>query len=137
MAKRGKGNEDEKKKHKAACNLTAGELEAKIGDYFSRCGETGWKPNWQGLAVFLGETSQTLTCWAEGGRGTDAESARLLKKAADTISDQLQQRTDSMAMISVKQTLYGGFAEKPRENSDRKVTIEVKFGGKGEDEYGK
>ncbi|MPM31072.1 hypothetical protein SDC9_77625 [bioreactor metagenome] len=122
---------------KALCNLSADELSLKIGAYFSHCGETGWKPNWQGFAVFLGETSETLTRWMEGGSGEEAEIARLLKKAADTISDQLQQRTDSMAMISVKQTLYGGFAEKPRENSDRQVTIQVRFGGKDKEAYGK
>jgi len=133
VAKRKIGSDGERKSQKVPCAFTADKLEGKIGAYFSHCEEIGWKPNWQGLSVFLGEASDTLAQWMEG----EAEIAQILKKAADTISDQLQQRTDSMAMISVKQTLYGGFADKPKENSDRQVTIRVHFGGKDEEAYGK
>jgi hypothetical protein len=83
-------------------------------DYLSTCSDAGKKPTWQGLAGFVGVTSGTLNEWMNNKESLYTPGLSVvLKKTADAISDQLQQRTDCMAMISMKQPLYGGFVDKP------------------------
>ncbi len=59
----------------------------------------------------------------------------MLRKAADAISDRLQQRTDSMAVLSVKQPLFGGFLDRAQQGGgDGTVSIVVTVEGRGEAE---
>lgn len=109
-------------------------------DYLQSCADNAKKPTWQGLAGFVGVTSGTLNEWMNNRDGTYTPGlAVVLKKTADAISDQLQQRTDCMAMISMKQPLYGGFIDKPAQQ-DASISINVNFGQsaqKDSAEYGK
>ncbi|MPM69101.1 hypothetical protein SDC9_116045 [bioreactor metagenome] len=67
--------------------------------------------------------------------------ADVLRKAADAISDRLQQRTDSMAVLSVKQPLYGGFLDRTQSaGSEHAVRIQVTVGAQDDPqaaEFGK
>lgn len=102
---------------------------AACGEYFSQCDESGRKPTWQGLAGHLGVSSRRLNLWLKG-EGAVSET---LRKAADAISDRLQQRTDSMAVLSVKQPLYGGFLERAQAGGgDGQLRIVVTVDGRGD-----
>lgn len=112
--------------------LQPAELAAKCTEYLDRCDALQRRPTWQGLAGFVNVTSEMLT-----GRLRDepgGEASKILQKAADAISDRLQQRTDSMAVLSVKQPLYGGFLDRAQASGDAQISIVVTVGGKGEKE---
>lgn len=123
---------------------TADALQEKCKTYIDYSKEVDEKPTWQGLAGYLDVTSETLTIWLqdknrESNSTTQAVSA-VLKKTADQISHRLQQRTDSMALLSMNQPLYGGFTNRPDGNSGGVVAIQVSFGHSDEKvvmEYGK
>lgn len=107
---------------------SAAALQGLVTGYFARCDELQRKPTWQGLAGHVGVTSEKLTAWLQGELGEGVREA--LQQAADELSDRLQQRTDSMAMLSIKQPIFGGFADRARESGGQ-VSIEVTVGGKG------
>jgi len=118
-------------KTKDAQQFSADALWGKCKDYFALCDELQRKATWQGLAGAVGVTSETLTRWRQAETGQVSE---VLKKAADALSDRLQQRTDSMAMLSIKQPLYGGFLDRAQAGGDGQISIQVTVGGKGEKE---
>ena len=107
-----------------------GELYAKIDEYFEHCAANKKRPNKQGLAGYLGVVSDTLTEWANNPDGKYGELSVAIKKAYDRISDLLQQRTDAMAIISVKQPCYGGFVDKPNDTQDVRINVKLSFDGK-------
>lgn len=120
------------------------DVAAKCRDYLDLCDATGRKPTWQGLAGYLDVTAETLTVWYKDGNRDSSSATQavslILKKVADALSDRLQQRTDCMAMISVKQPLYGGFIDRPEAGVGGSVNIQVNIGqsdGKVVAEYGK
>lgn len=93
------------------------------------CDALGRKPTWQGLAGHAGVTSAVLSAWLR----EEGEAGGALQKAADFISDRLQQRTDSMAVLSVKQPLYGGFLDRAQgTGGEGTISIVVTMGGKKE-----
>ena len=106
-------------------------LEMKVNDYFEDCLAENRKPNKQGLAVYLGVESETLDTWAS----RDNRFSPAIRKAYNRMSDMFQQRTDSMAMLSIKQPCYGGFTDKPAVSAD-KMKIDVKISGGGADPFG-
>lgn len=113
-------------------------LEKKCGDYFAQCEEKGRNPTWQGLAGHLGVTSGTLTRWLRDE--ADGKRREALQKAADSISDRLQQRTDTMATLSMRQPIFGGFADRAGSGGEGQVKIIVTVSGCGEkeaEEFGK
>jgi len=105
-------------------------LETKVNDYFENCLKENRKPNKQGLAVYLNVESETIDEWA----GRDNKFSPLIRKAYNRMSDMFQQRTDSMAMLSIKQPCYGGFIDKPTASAD-KMKIDVKISGAGADPF--
>lgn len=105
------------------------EMAAGCAEYFAQCDALGRRPTWQGLAGYLNMTSEALTARLRDGKGDEA--GVILRKAADAISDRLQQRTDSMAVLSVKQPIYGGFLDRAQGAGDGAVSIKVTVGGKG------
>lgn len=108
--------------------MTAAAIQKLAAGYFARCDELQRKPTWQGLAGHVGVTSETLTAWFQGELGRGVREA--LQQAADELSDRLQQRTDSMAMLSIKQPIFGGFADRTKESGGGQISIEVTVGGK-------
>jgi hypothetical protein len=117
-------------KAKDAQKLTAKALSVKCTDYFAQCDELQRKPTWQGLAGYLNVTSETLSGWLQDEQG---EVCTALKKVTDALSDRLQQRTDAMAMLSIKQPMFGGFLDRTRESGDGQISIHVTV-GKGDEE---
>ncbi len=104
------------------------EIREKCSEYLSRCDESGRRPTWQGLAGEMGVTSDILnTCLSEGGPSGEA-----LRMAADAISDRLQQKSDSMSVLAIKQPVFGGFMDRGRPDGEGKLNIVVTVGGKGE-----
>ncbi|NCB52729.1 MAG: hypothetical protein EOM54_12770 [Clostridia bacterium] len=112
---------------------TVKSLETKVNAYFASCAEENKKPNKQGLAVYLNVFSETLDDWAK--ESAFPGFSPVIKKAFNRMSDLFQQRTDSMAMISVRQPCYGGFVDKPAVSADS-LRIEVKIDGCGADPFG-
>ena len=51
-----------------------------------------------------------------------------IKKAVDRMSDLFQQRTDAMAIISMKQPSYGGFVDRPS-NQASEIPIKITISG--------
>lgn len=140
-------NQQIKSKHSGMAGklmYSADQLSEKCKAYIDHSKEVDEKPTWQGLAGWLDITSETLTIWLQdknrmSDSTTQAVSA-VLKKTADQISHRLQQRTDSMALLSMNQPLYGGFTNRPDAGSGGLVAINVSFGqsdGKIVAEYGK
>ncbi len=112
--------------------------EKRCAAYFALCDGKGRNPTWQGLAGHLGVTSGTLTRWLRDE--TDEGRREALHKAADFISDRLQQRTDTMATLSMRQPIFGGFADRGRESGEGQVKILVTVegcGAKEAEEFGK
>lgn len=107
--------------------MTAPALAAVCADYFEKCDGEGRRPTWQGLAGAADVTSSTLTRWLRAGEGDTL--SEILQKAADAISDRLQQRTDSMAVLSVKQPLFGAFLDRTQAGGEGTLTVEVTVGG--------
>ena len=106
-----------------------GELYAKIEEYFAYCEANKKHPNKQGLAAYLGVVSDTLTEWANNPDGKYGELSVAIKKAYDRMSDLLQQRTDAMAIISLKQPCYGGFIDRPKDTQDIQINVKLKLDG--------
>ena len=105
------------------------QLWTMCAQYLSQCDELGRKPTWQGLAGHIGISSARLSIWLK----ENGQVGEVLRRAADAISDRLQQRTDSMAVLSVKQPLYGGFLDRAQTGGgEGTVRIEVTVGGKGD-----
>jgi len=110
---------------------TAEQIQDKCQSYLTTCDTTDRKPTWQGLAGYLDVTSETLTIWLQDKNANESlqtkQVSAVLKKVADSLSDRLQQRTDCMAMISVKQPLYGGFVDRPDMGAGGAVTVNFSF----------
>jgi hypothetical protein len=110
------------------------EIEAVSEAYINECIEAGKRPTMEGLAGRLGVTSDVLKVWSKQGtddKDTHKERRIALKKAADRMSDTLQQGKDPMSIFLLKQPQYGGFADKqPEVSGGDSVHIKVSFGGK-------
>lgn|SRR5512145_462762 len=111
---------------------TADELETKIAEYFQYCEDKDRKANLQGLAVYLGVCTDTLNEWKNNTEDKYIMLSGPIKKAITKMSDLFQQRTDAMAIISMKQPTYGGFIDRPGMES-KDVEIRLKIETKGND----
>lgn len=101
----------------------AARLEQKCRQYFDACDSAGRRYTRPGLALALGVDSWTLSRWEEGDPG-GTQVRRVLRRAMDRIADGLQQRTDSVASLLLKQPCYGGGGE----SGGEAVRIRVTFG---------
>ena len=113
------------------------EIEDTAQAYIDECIEAGKRPTMEGLAGRLGVTSDVIKVWmrkpetSTTGKDTHKERRIALKKAADRMTDALQQGKDPMSIFLLKQPQYGGFADKQAEgNGGNDVHIKVSFGGK-------
>lgn len=115
---------------------TAAELEEKCRAYLSECDskEPKHKPTWQGFAVYLGVSSDTLTNWMNDKKGCNSDVSHVLKLFADETSDRLQQRTDAMSIFALKQPCYGGFMDRPVDHGDGQINVNVRFGNMSDKE---
>lgn len=115
--------------------LDALEIEEIATRYFEACAMTGRRPSKPGLALALNVSVDTMDRWLKpsDSEKTDKHKERraVIKKALARMSDELQQRTDSMALFLLKQPCYGGYTDKPaNEHSGDQVHIKVTFGGR-------
>lgn len=104
--------------------LTAEELADGIDAYFRKCEETGRKPTKPGLCSSLKISTSTWDNWRryakENGnsglsrvtRDKYSEYAWPMEDALQRMSDELQQRTDSMATFLLRQECYGGYTDR-------------------------
>lgn len=107
-------------------------LQSKVNAYFADCVEKAQRANKHGLAVYLDVMSQTVDEWRVNKDGRYDEFAPIIKKAHDRITNLFQQRTDAMAIISLKQPCYGGFIDKPVD-SNKEININVKLSAEDAD----
>jgi hypothetical protein len=101
-------------------------LQAKVNGYFEYCKDNNRKANQQGLSVYLDICLDTINEWVRNEDNKYPEFSETIKKAFSRMSDEFQQRTDAMAIISLKQPCYGGFVDRP-DTSAKDVNITVKI----------
>jgi len=105
-------------------------LESLCDEYFRRCDKEGKRYTLPGLALAVGVAPDTLLEWArEGGGAYDPRTAQVVHMALARMSDALQQRSDSMAIFSLKQPCYGGYTEGRGKEKKGALSVNVSFGG--------
>lgn len=106
-------------------------------EYFQYCIDKERKPTIEGLAIHMDITSETLLIWmnadnSDGKEIYNPHVSEVLKKARDYLTDNLQQRSDAMAVFSLKQPRYGGYSDKQQIDSNNKTEILFKVAAIGE-----
>lgn len=104
--------------------LSAVQLADGIDSYLNQCEEAKRKPTKPGLCNYLGISTKTLDNWAkqaeeaENGTAKDVVGNKYrayafpIKRAQQAMADELEQRTDTMALFLLKQSWYGGYTDK-------------------------
>lgn len=110
---------------------TGEELERLCGSYFAQCGEEGKKYTRPGLILHLGISEEIFDAWAGNAGGKYPEASLVLKKAILQMRDDLEQRSDTMSLFRLKQSCYGGYTDRPVEDTGKEIRISVSFGAKG------
>lgn len=115
--------------------LGALEIEEIATKYFEACAMTGRRPSKPGLALALNVSVDTMDRWLKPADSEKAdrhkERRAVIKKALARMSDELQQRTDSMALFLLKQPCYGGYTDKPQgDGAGDTLHVKVTFGGR-------
>lgn len=117
---------------KGKTKYNAEELQSKYKDYINYCKDVTRKPTWEGFAVFIDVCSETLMNWlnakSEDDRSYNPDVVDTLKKIQDSFVDNLLQRTDVMAVFSLKQSRYGGYADKQQIDTNSDVNISFNLG---------
>jgi hypothetical protein len=120
--------------------LTPQQLADGVDEYFAMCKETGRKPTRPGLCNHLGITTGTWDKWNRGGQGDSGEKKGLVKgdsikqytliakRAQQQMSDELEQRTDTMALFLLKQAFYGGYTDKADTSAAGNLSVNITFG---------
>jgi hypothetical protein len=120
--------------------LTPQQLADGVDEYFAMCKETGRKPTRPGLCNHLGITTGTWDKWNRGGQGDGGEKKGLVKgdsirqysliakRAQQQMSDELEQRTDTMALFLLKQAFYGGYTDKTDNSAAGNLSVSITFG---------
>lgn len=119
---------------------TKEELNNKCNQYFSQCDDDGKKYTKPGLILYLDIAESTFNLWVSNDKGKYGEVSGVLKRAMLRMQDDLEQRADTMSLFRLKQPCYGGYADKPTEDSGHGLQVNVSFGsgdGKVAIEYGK
>lgn len=115
-------------------------LESKCKQYFSICDDDGKKYTLPGLILYLDIAESTFHLWVSDDKGDYGELSKVLKKAILRMRDDLEQRADTMSLFRLKQCCYGGYSDRPVEDSGHGIQVNVSFGkgdGKVAAEYGK
>lgn len=80
----------------------------------------------------LNVSVDTMDRWLKGDNDRNRGRRAVIKKALARMSDEIQQRTDAMAIFLLKQPCYGGYSDKASDTTgEGEVHIRVTFGGKG------
>lgn len=126
-----KGTGQDWRKGKLA--LTPEQVKEVFEEYTAYCGDSKRRPTWEGFAVKLGISSETLMLWlnakSEEDKAYNPEMVEQLKKVRDWLTDDLQQRTDSMAVFSLKQPRYGGYTDRQAVENSGVVKLDVVIKG--------
>lgn len=104
------------------------DLDSKCESYFAHCKEVDRFPTKPGLALWIGISVDTYDKWCKGEGSGHKALAAILKKAEARMSDDLQQRKDTMALFLLKQPCYGGYADKQQDTGSNAISINVSFG---------
>lgn len=124
--------------------LTAQQLADGIEDYFKDCETRNRKPTKPGLCNFLGISTSTWDNWMREGEGKAVKRSLKcgetgesrynayiwpMKKALQRMTDELEQRVDTMALFLLKQPSYGGYTDKAGENPmGGNLAVTISFG---------
>lgn len=126
-----KGTGQDWRKGKLA--LTPEQVRETFEEYTGYCNDNKRRPTWEGFAVRLGISSETLMLWlnakSEEDKAYNPEMVEQLKKVRDWLTDDLQQRTDSMAVFSLKQPRYGGYTDRQAVENSGVVKLDVVIKG--------
>lgn len=108
---------------------TAPELDRACAEYFAGCDsqEPPRQPTLPGLLLYLGVTQKDWKAWEEGGAGY-SKHPPIVEKALLEIRDRLEQRKDAGAIFLLKQKPYGGYSDRPIDESTGGIKIAVTFG---------
>ncbi|MEA4895128.1 MAG: hypothetical protein VB064_07680 [Oscillospiraceae bacterium] len=122
---------------KGKLTYTAEQLQDKYKDYIAHCKAEPRKPTWEGYAGYIDIASETLLMWmnakSEEDKAYNPEVVETLKKIQDSFIDNLLQRTDAMAVFSLKQPKYGGYTDKQQIEGKQDIKIHVTVGGLTDD----
>lgn len=112
--------------------FTPKELLERFSAYLESCDASGWKPTWEGFGECVGLPSSALLAAlgaAEDEPGFDPKMSEALRKIQDGLVNRLLQRSDSMAVLCLKQPRYGGYADKPAASGNDTLRIEFTIRG--------
>ena len=110
-------------------------LEERCNSYFADCTERDRKPTRPGLCLWLDISEDTFKNY-ERGEGGYKRLSPPIKKAMQRIQDDLEQRTDTMSLFRLKQPCYGGYTDKPSNDSGQ-LNVNITFGGGDAGSFGK
>ena len=113
----------------------AAALRAQCDAYFDACDAAGRRYTRPGLFVALDLTEETAQAWLEDDSKKYAPLAAELRRGLLRIVDALEQRDDNRSLFLLKQPCYGGYRDKPTEDSSGTMEVRVSFQGAG-DTYG-
>ena len=121
-----------------AFNYTPAEMQQRIDTYFDDCAEAGKKPTVPGLCLRLGITVRQYTLLLqayndeterEGRRSLQLKHLAQLERAKMRMTDLLENDTSSMAMLRLKQSIYGGYSGRAQEEDNGTVNVAIKLKG--------
>jgi len=104
----------------------------RFSDYLGSCDASGWKPTWEGFAGYLGRSSAFLLGLLRAKEGDalfSPEMSEAMQLVQDALVNRLLQRSDTMAVFSLKQPRYGGYADKPALPGGESLKIEFTLRG--------
>ena len=123
---------DKGRRRQSEARYSNEELEGRCGEYFARCEEDGRKSTRPGLMLALGLTEERFSAWLCNEEGRYPEESEVLQRAMLRMRDELEQRSDTKSVFLLKQRCYGGYTDRPGEETGREVKIAVTFGGSAE-----
>lgn len=121
MAKRGR-----KRKY-----LSAYDFEAAVDKYIKECKENGDFPDLAGMRLYLGVSRTTIERYCEGDDEEAARYRAIMDKAKDERESYLVRymvanpKSANGCMNALKQAVNGGYTDRPVDNSERSLTINV------------
>lgn len=105
--------------------FSADEVLERFEEYLTDCREGRRRATWEGFAGELEVPSEALT----EKLGSGGKMGKALSMVRDALTDELLQRSDSMAIFTLKQTKYGGYNDKQAGDGAGGVKVEVLLKG--------
>lgn len=93
--------------------------------YLEACRNGGRRATWEGFAGELEVPSEVLT----EKLGSGGKMGKALSLIRDALTDELLQRSDSMAIFTLKQPKYGGYNDKQIGDGAGGIKVEVSLKG--------